>query len=406
MIEPAEIASVDAADVYQGGILAGRLRRRPDHVEFDYDPSYRRGGYRGVASTLPVRDEPYITAGGSVPAFFAGLLPEGVRLQAVVRAVKTSLDDELSLLLAVGGDTVGNVTVVPVGERPRDPGEGSGVSDPGGVSFRELFARSVAVSDPQLDTALPGVQDKLSDGLISFPAAIGGGPAILKLTPPLYPRLVENEAFFLGMAEGCGFLVPPHKVVEDRDGVSGLLVERFDRVREGERVVRLAQEDVCQMAGRWPADKYRLSLRQAAGAVTAVASAPKPAALEVFRLAVFSYLIANGDMHAKNISVRWLPAQQMVAPTPVYDLISTSPYIPNDLQALHVDGRLNRIRGSDWIRFAESLGLPPRLAARKIAALCDKAAVWIERTSDIGFDLPVTNRLRATMEDRLEELRR
>ena len=45
------------------------------------------------------------------------LLPEGRRLGALRRAVKTSADDELSLLLAVGADAIGDVQVVPSGTR-------------------------------------------------------------------------------------------------------------------------------------------------------------------------------------------------------------------------------------------------------------------------------------------------
>jgi len=36
---------------------------------------------------------------GALPSYFSGLLPEGRRLGALRRAVKTSADDELSLLL-------------------------------------------------------------------------------------------------------------------------------------------------------------------------------------------------------------------------------------------------------------------------------------------------------------------
>lgn len=56
-----------------------------------------------------------VTIGGAVPAFFAGLLPEGVRLGVVISSTKTSADDHLTLLLAIGADTVGNVGVVPSG---------------------------------------------------------------------------------------------------------------------------------------------------------------------------------------------------------------------------------------------------------------------------------------------------
>ncbi|UNC00395.1 HipA N-terminal domain-containing protein [Mycolicibacterium boenickei] len=39
---------------------------------------------------------------------FAGLLPEGVQLGVVTTLTKTSADDHLTLLLAIGADTIGN----------------------------------------------------------------------------------------------------------------------------------------------------------------------------------------------------------------------------------------------------------------------------------------------------------
>ena len=199
--------------------------------------------------------------------------------------------------------------------------------------------------------------------------------------------------------------VPPFRVVQDRLGTPGLLVERFDRVVRSGGVERIAQEDACQMSGRWPADKYRLSMRSVVGRVASLVSAPEAAILELVRLTAFSYLIVNGDMHAKNISVRWLPSERIVEPTPVYDLVSTRPYPLDHLLALHVDGRRNRIRGGDLIRFADSFGIPPRLTRRKLLGVCDRAMRWIDRVGEIGFDPRTTGKLQHDMAARADELR-
>jgi len=396
---------MEAADVFCDDQRAGRLRRREDHIEFSYLPDYLSMGGRAAAVTLPLREEPYRAPGGMVPAFFTGLLPEGVRLQAVIEAVNASPDDELSLLLAVGGDTVGAVTVVPEGGQPRDPAPESDAGRPGETSFGEMLARSVQPPRPQLDKALPGVQEKLSDALISFPVKAGGGPAILKLSPDRYPRLVENEAFFLKMAGGCGLRVPPHRIVKDRSGASGLLVERFDRLRTAGRVARLPQEDACQLTGRRPVDKYRLSLREVAGAVTEAVAAPAVAVLQLTLLTAFSYLIGNGDCHGKNISVRWLPEEQMAEVTPMYDLLSTAPYNLYDRLALPVDGRDNRIRGKDLVRFAETWEVPAQLVRRKLDVMLQRAEPWTERVGEIGLAASATKRLVRTMRSRMEELK-
>ena len=66
---------------------------------------------------------------------------KGARLNAVIAATKTSSDDELSLLLAVGEDTVGDVRVVPQGHTPAAPA-GILPAKPEEISFLEMFANS------------------------------------------------------------------------------------------------------------------------------------------------------------------------------------------------------------------------------------------------------------------------
>ncbi len=117
--ELSTLRHIQRADVYKAGERTALLERDPTGaVTFSY-----REGYSGpaVASTLPVTADRVTTPGGGLPPFFAGLLPEGHRLTVLRRAVKTSPDDELSLLLAVGADTPGDVQVVPAGEQPTDP---------------------------------------------------------------------------------------------------------------------------------------------------------------------------------------------------------------------------------------------------------------------------------------------
>ncbi|MCJ7628857.1 MAG: HipA N-terminal domain-containing protein, partial [Longimicrobiales bacterium] len=139
-----ELRGVERATVLKAGIRAGSLLRRVDAVVFSYDRDYEDGGGRAVATTLPVSLSAVIThAPGALPPFFSGLLPEGRRLSALRLAVKTSADDEVTLLLAVGGDTVGDVQVVPGGEAPADVEPNVSVGDWGEVRFLDLFAASV-----------------------------------------------------------------------------------------------------------------------------------------------------------------------------------------------------------------------------------------------------------------------
>jgi serine/threonine-protein kinase HipA len=199
-----DLRTVNDADIYLNDEVVASLNRlKRDEIGFSYtDPSLKPGESvrdRSVSWSLPITaGYPVIATGGPVPPFFAGLLPEGVRLGVVTSSTKTSTDDHLTLLLAIGADTIGNVRVLPADV---DPPENSPMFVPERDSdFREVFERLTGSveADP---VGLSGVQPKVSAAMWSTPANTTMGPAILKLNPPTgYPRLVENEHFFMRMA--------------------------------------------------------------------------------------------------------------------------------------------------------------------------------------------------------------
>jgi serine/threonine-protein kinase HipA len=404
---PADLKHIEAADVYKGEALAGTLTRLGDGgTAFAYSEQYLVGGGPPAASTLPLRPEPYVTGSGAVPAFFAGLLPEGVRLRAVIAAVKTSADDELSLLLAVAGDAVGDVIVVPAGEPPRPAGGAVNLTDPASALFRELFERSVDPSGAYLDRAVPGVQEKLSNAVVSFPLRRRATPSILKLNTPAYPRVVENEAFFLSLARACGFRVPSFEVIRDRDGHSGLLVERFDRTAREGTLARIAQEDACQFLGKWPADKYRVSVNDIAGRMVELASSPQAAVLDLIDQVAFAWVIGNGDLHAKNFSLQWRRDVRVVAPSPLYDIVSTLPYPVDQHLALRIDGRDDNLQGRFFQDFARRFGVPDALVRRRLGRIIARVSRGLPDIATIGFPADVTEKMTAEIERRLGFLAR
>ena len=410
-MSPADWAGIESADVYKAGRLAGGLRREGDDVVFECAASYlSEPSAPAVSFTLPKEPGEVRASAGAVPPFFAGLLPEGARLQALTASARTSMDDQLTLLLAVGADAVGDVQVVPQGISPADP---PALFDPARAAtddFVSVFARATATDPEQLDrVALPGVQVKVSAALISTPLGTTSGPAILKLNPDNYPHLVENEHFFLAMAGACGLPVPNHRLLRDRAGRSALLVDRFDRVvTAGVPLRRLPQEDACQVLGRYPAAKYRLTLQQAAtGLAGAVgrAGGSRPLALRrILEIGAFSYLVGNGDLHAKNLSIRQAPTGVWEV-TPGYDLLSTQPYTGwQDPMALPMYGRANRLGRRWWLDAAVRLQVPERAVARALDRIVDKSQPWPDRVHEIGFDHRTTERLRDLLTVRRREL--
>lgn len=368
------------ADVYKAGVFAGRLIRIRSGVEFHYNETYRREGRPPVASTLPLSAAARLTPAGAVPPFFAGLLPEGRRLTNLQRTLKTSADDELSLLLAIGSDTVGDVQVVPTWTAPDDGRSAVTVSrEFSEVRFADLLSEAGMV-DP---SGLAGVQDKVSARMLSLPVRRGGARFILKLSPPEYPHVVENEMAFLRLAKSARLGPVSASIVLDADGRSGLLVERFDRVGTRDEPRRLAVEDACQLLDRWPADKYNVTMEEVAHAVIARCSAPVIAARDVYRQVVFAWLTGNGDLHAKNLSVLEREDGERVV-APAYDLPSTMLY--GDLTfALELQGRKDGFSRRVMLDFADDIGVRTIAAEHVLDDLLDATAGITETLETLPF---------------------
>jgi len=403
-----DLRDVSGADVYLDDEVVARLNRLPgDEIRFAYDTLTPLAGEsirdRSLSWSLLVNGEyPLTTSGGAVPPFFAGLLPEGIRLGVVTSSTKTSTDDHFTLLLAIGADTIGNVRVLPSGaELPDSPPMFAPDRD---TDFRAVFQRLTGSveADP---VGLSGVQPKVSAAMWSTPANTTLGPAILKLNPPTgHQRLVENEHFFMRMARDCGLRTARTRLLKDTNERSALLVDRFDRKDN----VRIAQEDACQVSGLYPASKYRIKTETAittlADACARGGGSRAAATLELLRIVVFSWLIGNGDLHGKNLSV--FAPEGFWQPTPAYDLLTTQPYTGwKDPMALDFYGRANRLNRDFFIEAATRLGLRERATATLIDTIVDRAQPWSERCTEIGFSPRQTESLSSMLRSRIATLK-
>lgn len=395
-----QLRLVSSADVYKAGTLAGALRRLRDRTEFQYVPAYLAADGPRVAWSLPLKAEAYIAPAAAVPAFFAGLLPEGRRLTALRHIVGTSADDEFSMLLAVGSDTIGDVQIVPAGNPPADTNPVM-VDDFGEVIFADLFAQAIGQHPDRI--ALPGVQDKVSGQMLNVPVQGRSAGYILKLNPPESPHLVENERFFFRAAARTRLTVAEVELVHDRVGESGLLVHRFDRIHENGSVRLLAVEDACQVLGRWPGDKYILSTEEAITGLAQCCRAPGVAALELYRLLVFGYLSGNGDLHAKNLAVLH-DARGEWRVTPAYDLPSSAIYGDRTM-ALSLGGVIRQQLSWPMLRsLGEEIGIPERLAAEVIREQTSAARIWIEELGELPFDANTIRNLRRLVSARMRHI--
>lgn len=77
-----------------------------DGYRFSYFEEYQGPG---ISLTMPVRKAAYDFE--RFPAFFDGLLPEGIQLEGLLRIHKIDQSDYMTQLLHVGSDLVGAITV-------------------------------------------------------------------------------------------------------------------------------------------------------------------------------------------------------------------------------------------------------------------------------------------------------
>ncbi|MFC8302888.1 type II toxin-antitoxin system HipA family toxin [Specibacter sp. NPDC057265] len=383
MREPESAKHVTQAVVYKKGRAAATLTRNPSlGVVFSYLPGYLSDGAPAIASTLPAIDVPVTFGHGSVPAFFAGLLPEGERLAKLRWAVKTTISDEFSLLLAAGESPVGDVQIVPSGEKPQTIPPLLTVSK---TMDTIRFADFAAVPGPVDRCALPGVQDKVT---ASYRYDKDASRAyILKFNDGSHARQVETEQLLLTKARGLGIPVADARLVHDAAGQAALLVSRFDRSPSGP----LAVEDCAQLLGLLPARKFSVPTEAVAAAAVGMCASQALAARNIFLQFLFAWLTGNGNLHAKNISVLQQPSGEWLV-APAYDLQCTlaaeieqgfAAGVPGGILTDLTDGDPSRDPGmalpvggnagsrtglnrNDWLRLGRSLHIPERLVAKCI----------------------------------------
>lgn len=396
--------SVEVLHIFRNGVQVGELRRTPDGgALFEYEKTFFEAHQHlpgGIATHLPYAQRTIAAREGNLHPYFAGLIPEGARLRSLVARTKTSEDDHFTLLVAAGADCVGDLFPMVPGASP-EPLESAAeeTTELHQVSFAALLQRSLeSLEEP----AVAGVQEKLSPSTISFPFATRGKRWILKLNPADKPLLVENEAFFMSMAKACGLDVAKTHLIHDAKGAAGLLVERFDRQREGRRWRGVHQEDACQFLDKYPGEKYRLQIADIARGLEQWCDAPVVECLRLLELVAFSYLVGNGDLHAKNVSVGGVSGSVQLSPA--YDLLSSRPY--KDLKlALEFEGRDDNLTRRDFIEFGKRFGVAQVAVEKRLNRVTAHAAPFIPRVKEIGYDARVTTQLSELMQKRLADLK-
>jgi serine/threonine-protein kinase HipA len=317
-------------------------RRQPRGSTFAYQPG--AAAERAVSVTMPVRVESWDSDAGLLPIFEMNL-PEGAlreRLQRMFGKATGSFDD-LDLLEIVGGSQIGRIRYTGMRQQleenvPQQPIDQILRARRDGDLFEYLlnrFAPHSGLSGVQPKVMIRAADSKPSDPKARRSPTIQSATHIVKLwDAEEYPELAANEFFCLTAAKKLSLPVPPFELSDDG---GALVIERFDLVEGG----YLGFEDFCVLNALGTREKYDGSYetRVFKRLRDYVDPIELPAANEqLFKLFVLNCAIRNGDAHLKNFGIVYDDVNGAARLAPVYDLVTTTAYIPPDLMALTLEG--------------------------------------------------------------------
>ncbi|SRR6266508_2515534 len=331
--------------VWTDGQGSGFLDRHRAHgTTFVYEPKV--ASERAVSVTMPVRIASWDAAFGLVPIFEMNL-PEGALRAHLMRsfAKATGSFDDLDLLSVVGRTQIGRIRYSAADAELSEDVPFQSIDEilkarRGGALLKYLidkFAVHSGLSGIQPKVMIRGVEQELPPAARdrqrqSFRTATH----IVKFWEPAEsPELAANEYFCLSAATALGLAVPDFRLSDD--GLA-LVVERFDLKPDGSY---LGYEDFCVLNGLPTSGKYKggYETRLFRRAREFVDPDQHERTFEnLFKLFVLNCAIRNGDAHLKNFGIVYDDVMGPARLAPVYDLISTVPYLPEDAMALTLNG--------------------------------------------------------------------
>ena len=385
-------------NVYLKSRFCGQLswESERNRYEFRYDRAYLDDPLaERLSFSLPLQAEPFDEDRSY--RYFANLLPPEVVRRKLEKCLHVSRNNVFGFLKAIGGDCAGAVALYPPGvhpnlgeeERLRELDEAEAAEILKSLKRRPLYA----AGEDGYRYSAAGAQDKLvvriRDGRIFLP--LDGAPSthIVKPGAADFPESVENELFCQRLAEKLGVRAAEASVLVI-GGERYYVTRRFDREIADGRILRLHQEDFCQMLAVDPEAKYESDGGPRFADLVATLRglhATLGETLALIDMFVFNFLVGNADAHAKNHSVVYRGQRPLLAP--LYDAVSTAVYseLSRDY-AMSIGGetRMGCVGRDHFARLAEDCNMSPRLvldrldglsgrilpAARELAAALDR----------------------------------
>jgi serine/threonine-protein kinase HipA len=351
------------------------------------------------------------TTPGKLPPFIASLLPEGW-----LGKVLNNPDERAEL--RTGKRYMSNITIVEraselaalpadilltrLSDYTADHMFTGTYAGPGRGSIQETFERNLA------RIFATGATPRLSGVQIKAPMFLDADGTLIPSTDKPFTHIlkpagtsgfevlpaIEWQSMELGRA--AGFKVPAIALVNMPDDMPpALLVERFD-IRAGyDDMRRLALEDMASLLDVPAEDKYTGTMERIAGALRPLSTDADADLLLLLKRALFAWLIADGDMHLKNMAVLKIAEPgsghfNSVRLAHLYDAVTTRvfPNMHHDHMALKITGKNEWLKRADLKRFAATAGIP---AAAADTAMDELLAALARGLEHLASPRPLTD---------------
>ena len=335
--------------IWSNGARVGEWTFSPrGDMQLQYDKAWVQSRLgRPLSLSLPFNLENQPHKGEKVLNYFDNLLPDSDAIRKRIAArFNTASVDPFDLLMAIGRDCVGAVQLLGADEEPEgfDQLQGTPLSSAqieqrlNEASAGAGFAAARA-DDADFRISLAGAQEKTAflwwDGRWQQPHGATPTTHIYKMPMGLvggrkadFSTSVDNEWLCLRLLKAYGMAVADAEI-QTFGAQRVLVVERFDRRvhPSGQWIMRLPQEDFCQVEGVSPLQKYEndggpglqalfKTLRQSENAEQDMRT--------VMAAQLIFWLLGAPDGHAKNFSVHLLPGGRFQL-TKLYDVMSAYP---------------------------------------------------------------------------------
>lgn len=385
--------------VYINNNLEGSLTNNENgKISFQYD----KNAEMPLSLSLPLQNELYTEE--KCHGFFNGLLPENDETRRMIaRKYGINANSDFAILKAIGYDC---------------PGAISFISDKSNSELAEYYEiKGKAINTEELEKFINELPQKpLGTGVKDLRLSLAGAQtktAVLLINNEIYlpdrhtptshilkpaikglKETVENEYICLKVAEKLGIRTPEVKIC-NAGKTKFLLIERFDREIQNNKIKRLHQEDFCQALNIASAYKYEIdggvNFHQA---FELLKRTSKPAIYikEFINLIIFNYLILNNDAHGKNFSLLHLENGKIEL-APAYDILCTKAYAKTtNNMAMSIGDCYNvgNITPVHFKRLANDVGISYPQLCKIIKSQCESIPDIVKEVSE-GFENKIGN---------------